>query len=168
MAMEMWACEMEMIVEMGWNGMEWEAMDEQMDKQMKQWAKELISFHFQFNLLLFECLWLWTKQWNLRLRFPLFFFVTLFPFALKFLQLPSRRGRQTDRQRDRDRTENSRTAAIAFSIFSDTFHISDVSLRCLSTSLQFSSIRSWQQQHHHFYCCSRRLSRFLCSTSINF
>jgi len=29
--------------------------DEQMDKQMKQWAKELISFHFQFNLLLFEC-----------------------------------------------------------------------------------------------------------------
>lgn len=42
-------------------------------RQMKQWAKELISFHFQFNLLLFEC-WLQT----------LFRFLSLFLFFLHF------------------------------------------------------------------------------------
>lgn len=42
-------------------------------RQIKQWAKELISFHFQFNLLLFEC-WLQT----------LFRFLSLFLFFLHF------------------------------------------------------------------------------------
>lgn len=152
-------------------------VDRQAGRQMKQWAKES-RFHFIFNLTsLFLFDWLLTLFSLLLFRFFLFFCMLKFSAITVATGAWQKCKSETQKERERERR-----TAIAFSIFSNTpARNTYTSLSHLNPSpLSFSLPLCPLSARHSFvsfctcngiiifYCCPRRLSRFLCSTSINF